>query len=103
MAHYQRLPNGFRKNYGGEYARRNYERWKGKQAAAEEDETIHAYLAAPVFFDIQGFLKNTGERNYCINLFCGEKGKLIQYLHERGAEEDQIAQVFKILADIIKE
>jgi hypothetical protein len=35
--------------------------------------------------------------------FLGEKGKFICYLHERGASEDQISSVFKILADIVRE
>jgi hypothetical protein len=45
--------------------------------------------------------RNTGERNCC--LVFGERGKLIQCLNERGANQGQIAEVFKILADIVKE
>jgi hypothetical protein len=33
----------------------------------------------------------------------GEKSKLIQYLNERVADQDQIATIIKILADIVKE
>jgi len=35
--------------------------------------------------------------------FLGEKGKLIRYLDERGAAEDQIETVFQILGDIVRE
>jgi hypothetical protein len=69
------------------------------QAARAEEEDF----PSPRFFDIHSFLRNTGERNYCLSLFLGEKGKLIRYLDERGADEYQIAEVFQILSDIVQE
>jgi hypothetical protein len=52
---------------------------------------------------VQSYLRNTGEKNYCLSLYLGEKGKLIRYLHERGASEYQISSVFDILADTVRE
>jgi hypothetical protein len=61
-------------------------------------------MTAPAFFDIGSFLRNNGEKNYCLQMFLSrERGKLIQYLHERGADEDQIAQVFRLLSEIVQE
>jgi len=54
------------------------------QAAREEDTSAH-FRIGPRLFDVHSFLRNTGERNYCLSLFLGEKGKLIKYLDERGA------------------
>src|SRR5215475_1488818 len=96
-------PNGFRKSYVGEYRRKRYERDKERKATEEEQETQEAVLTAPRYFNIQEFLSSTFERNYCLQLLFREKGKLIRYLHEKGATEDQIAAVFKILGDIVKE
>jgi hypothetical protein len=98
-----RLPNRFRQDYTGEYRRKWYEREKERLAEEEERETIAAELIAPRYFNMQDFLSNTGERNYCIQLLLREKGKLIRYLHEKGASEDQIAGTVKILEDITKE
>jgi hypothetical protein len=97
-----RLPNRFLKDYTGEYRHKRYECRKEEIAQKEEQETALAVYQAPRFFDINALLSNTGERNYCLQLLLREKGKLITYLHGRGASEDQIAATVKILEDITK-
>jgi len=75
-----------------------------QQEAPQQERAEETFLlSSSRFFDIHRFLRNTGKRNYCLSLFLGEKKKLTQYLEERGAFEDQISTVFKILADIVKE
>jgi len=98
-----RSPNGIRQVYTGEYRRKRYERDKERKAAEEDTETIEAQLIAPRYFNIQEFLSSTFERNYCLQLLFREKGKLIRYLHDKGATEDQIAAILKILSDIVRE
>ena len=90
------MPN--RKQYEKDYWQKV--RKPKEQAARERDEDS---FPSARFFDIHSLLRNTGERNYCLSLFLGEKGKLISYLDERGANEDQISSVFDILADIVRE
>jgi hypothetical protein len=98
-----RLPNRFRKDYTGEYRRKRYERQKEEIAEEERQDAALAVYQTPRFFEINGLLSNTGERNYLLRLFSREKGKLIAYLNVRGADKDQIAEILRRLKELTGE
>ena len=96
-----RAINGYRRSYTGEYRRKRWENQKERGAADEREETAIAVATAPRFFDIEQFLSQHVERNYCLGLLCQEKGKLIAYLNEKGADQEQIATVLEKLQRIV--
>jgi hypothetical protein len=78
-------------------------RSKERLARDEQNEDRLASITTPSYFNPAEFLSQTGERNYCLQLYCEQRGELLNYLHEKGADNEQIAQVLKQLAEITKE
>jgi hypothetical protein len=73
-----------------------------EQAARERNE--ESFDPSWRFFDVHSFLRNVGERNYCVSMFLvDDKQKLTSYLKERGASVEQISTVFQICQDIVRE
>src|SRR5262249_15936898 len=67
MGRHRILPKT-KQEYDKEYWRKMR---KPKEQAARQQEREEDSFLSPRFFDIQAFLRNTGEKNYCINLFLG--------------------------------
>ena len=99
MARHRLFPRDKKEYHRDYYTRYTIPKREKERQLRRED----AFLASDHYFNIQEFLSSTFERNYCLQLFFREKGKLIRYLHEKGASEDQIAATVKILEDITKE
>jgi|SRR6516162_1709324 hypothetical protein len=99
MGRHRLLPD--RKQYEREYYQNVLLPRRRKARQQERDEDAFSSFR---FFDVHSFLRNTGERNYCLSMFLAEdKQKLTSYLEERGASEEQISIVFQICQDIIRE